>query len=33
MAQQMSDNPYLKDLGLELLSMENGAAEVGIPFA
>ena len=30
MAQQISDNPYLKDLGLELLSMENGAAEVGI---
>ncbi|MBS7404566.1 MAG: PaaI family thioesterase [Oxalobacter sp.] len=30
MAQQISDNPYLKDLGLELLSMENGTAEVGI---
>ena len=30
MTQQISDNPYLKDLGLELLSMENGTAEVGI---
>ena len=30
MAQQISDNPYLKDLGLELLGMENGTAEVGI---
>ena len=30
MVQQISDNPFLKDLGLELLSMENGTAEVGI---
>lgn len=30
MVQQVSDSPYLRDLGLEMLSMENGTSEVGI---
>ena len=26
----ISDNPFLKDLGFELLDMKDGVAEVGI---
>ena len=33
MGQPISDNPFLKGLGLELLGMENGTAEVGIHLA